>query len=105
MSGHELELVQDAFASSWIAPLGPHVDALERELVNDAFASNWIAPLGPHVDAFEREFAAAVGVWWSGGEWGRLLRRPGCAGTPRSDRCGRRAARGGAVVGDGTDRC
>ena len=34
----------------------------EVELVNDAFASNWIAPLGPHVDAFEREFAAAVGV-------------------------------------------
>jgi pyridoxal phosphate-dependent aminotransferase EpsN len=28
MSGHELELVNDAFASNWIAPLGPHVDAL-----------------------------------------------------------------------------
>ena len=25
MSGHELELVNDAFASNWIAPLGPHV--------------------------------------------------------------------------------
>jgi pyridoxal phosphate-dependent aminotransferase EpsN len=34
----------------------------ELELVSDAFASNWIAPLGPHVDAFEREFAAGVGV-------------------------------------------
>jgi pyridoxal phosphate-dependent aminotransferase EpsN len=34
----------------------------ELELVKDAFASNWIAPLGPHVDAFEREFAAAVSV-------------------------------------------
>ena len=33
----------------------------ELELVTEAFASNWIAPLGPHVDAFEREFAAAVG--------------------------------------------
>jgi pyridoxal phosphate-dependent aminotransferase EpsN len=33
----------------------------EQELVADAFASNWIAPLGPHVDGFEREFAAAVG--------------------------------------------
>jgi len=30
--------------------------------VEEAFASNWIAPLGPHVDAFEREFAAAVGA-------------------------------------------
>jgi pyridoxal phosphate-dependent aminotransferase EpsN len=31
MSGHELELVKEAFASNWIAPLGPHVDAFERE--------------------------------------------------------------------------
>lgn len=29
--------------------------------VQDAFATNWIAPLGPHVDAFEREFAGMVG--------------------------------------------
>ena len=33
----------------------------EFELVREAFATNWIAPLGPHVDAFEREFAAMVG--------------------------------------------
>ncbi len=32
MSGHELEYVKDAFASNWIAPLGPHVDAFEREV-------------------------------------------------------------------------
>jgi pyridoxal phosphate-dependent aminotransferase EpsN len=32
------------------------------ELVQDAFETNWVAPLGPHVDAFEREFADAVGV-------------------------------------------
>ncbi|MEY2877946.1 MAG: hypothetical protein RLZZ15_326 [Verrucomicrobiota bacterium] len=39
----------------------PHMGADEFELVRDAFATNWIAPLGPHVDAFEREFAAHVG--------------------------------------------
>jgi pyridoxal phosphate-dependent aminotransferase EpsN len=33
----------------------------EQELVAEAFASNWIAPTGPHVDAFEREFATVVG--------------------------------------------
>ena len=33
----------------------------ELRLVTEAFASNWIAPLGPHVDAFEQEFAARVG--------------------------------------------
>jgi dTDP-4-amino-4,6-dideoxygalactose transaminase len=36
--------------------------AEELGLLQDAFRSNWIAPLGPHVDAFEREFALAVGV-------------------------------------------
>jgi dTDP-4-amino-4,6-dideoxygalactose transaminase len=34
----------------------------EETLVAEAFATNWIAPLGPHVDAFEREFADAVGA-------------------------------------------
>ncbi|HEX6202815.1 MAG TPA: DegT/DnrJ/EryC1/StrS family aminotransferase, partial [Thermoanaerobaculia bacterium] len=32
--------------------------------VADAFASNWIAPLGPHVEAFERELAATLGPGW-----------------------------------------
>ncbi|MGI9648246.1 MAG: aminotransferase class I/II-fold pyridoxal phosphate-dependent enzyme [Acidimicrobiia bacterium] len=32
----------------------------EMEMISDAVASNWVAPLGPHVDAFEAEFAAAV---------------------------------------------
>jgi dTDP-4-amino-4,6-dideoxygalactose transaminase len=36
----------------------PHLGTRERELVDEAFATNWIAPLGPHVDAFEREVAA-----------------------------------------------
>jgi pyridoxal phosphate-dependent aminotransferase EpsN len=40
----------------------PHLSGLEERFVADAFASNWITPLGPHVDAFEREFAEAVGA-------------------------------------------
>jgi dTDP-4-amino-4,6-dideoxygalactose transaminase len=40
----------------------PHVFGREEDLVHDAFASNWIAPLGPHVDAFEWELAAVAGV-------------------------------------------
>ena len=38
------------------------MSADDLELVKDAFASNWIAPVGPHVDAFEKEFAELVGV-------------------------------------------
>ena len=40
----------------------PHIGGMELELVKEAFATNWIAPLGPHVDAFEKEFASYVGV-------------------------------------------
>jgi pyridoxal phosphate-dependent aminotransferase EpsN len=34
---------------------------LEQQLIAEVFASNWIAPLGPHVDAFQSEFAKIVG--------------------------------------------
>lgn len=37
----------------WLSP--PHMSGEEINFVNEAFASNWIAPLGPHVDAFEQE--------------------------------------------------
>jgi pyridoxal phosphate-dependent aminotransferase EpsN len=40
----------------------PHIGPDEQALVAEAFATNWVAPLGPHVDAFERELAAYVGV-------------------------------------------
>lgn len=40
----------------------PHLGDLEASYVAEAFATNWVAPVGPHVDAFEREFAALVGV-------------------------------------------
>lgn len=40
----------------------PHMSGREASLVQEVFASNWIAPLGPQVDAFEAEFAAVVGA-------------------------------------------
>ena len=40
----------------------PHLSGLERAFVDDAFASNWIAPLGPHVDRFERELSELLQV-------------------------------------------
>ena len=35
----------------WLS--SPHIGANELKYVNEAFATNWIAPLGPHVNAFE----------------------------------------------------
>ncbi|NLY08275.1 MAG: aminotransferase class I/II-fold pyridoxal phosphate-dependent enzyme [Tissierellia bacterium] len=40
----------------------PHMSGLEELYIKEAFASNWIAPLGPHVTAFEKEVAAYAGV-------------------------------------------
>ncbi len=40
----------------------PHLGGLEERLVQEAFATNWIAPLGPHVDAFEKELCELVGA-------------------------------------------
>jgi len=40
----------------------PHMSDEELKFVKEAFASNWIAPLGPQVDAFEAEMAEYVGV-------------------------------------------
>jgi dTDP-4-amino-4,6-dideoxygalactose transaminase len=39
----------------------PHMGGEEQEYVQQAFASNYIAPLGPMVDGFEREFAELTG--------------------------------------------
>ena len=40
----------------------PHMGGHEQRLVAEAFASNYIAPLGPMVDAFEREFSEYTGI-------------------------------------------
>ncbi len=40
----------------------PHMSGEELRFVHEAFASNYIAPLGPQVDAFEKEFAEKVGA-------------------------------------------
>jgi dTDP-4-amino-4,6-dideoxygalactose transaminase len=36
----------------WLS--SPHIGIGELQYVNEAFATNWIAPLGPHVNAFEQ---------------------------------------------------
>lgn len=40
----------------------PHMGGQELKYINEAFASNYIAPVGPQVDAFEKEFAEIVGA-------------------------------------------
>lgn len=39
----------------WLS--SPHIGSREKEFVDEAFATNWVAPLGPHVDGFEDDLA------------------------------------------------
>ncbi|RDW20784.1 DegT/DnrJ/EryC1/StrS family aminotransferase [Oceanobacillus chungangensis] len=43
MSGHEKLYIDEAFASNWIAPLGPNVDAFEQEIAQFVGANDAIA--------------------------------------------------------------
>lgn len=51
---------RDASDRIYLSP--PHIGSLEREYVAEAFASNWIAPVGPQLEAFEQEFCEAIGA-------------------------------------------
>jgi dTDP-4-amino-4,6-dideoxygalactose transaminase len=39
----------------------PHMGDQELAFVKEAFATNWIAPVGPHIEAFEQELCQTVG--------------------------------------------
>jgi len=52
--------VTNVEARIYLSP--PHMGDAELKLVKEAFASNWIAPVGPHVDGFEEELAQYLGV-------------------------------------------
>lgn len=40
----------------------PHMSGQELNYIQEAFETNWIAPLGPNVDAFENETCEYVGI-------------------------------------------
>jgi len=43
MSGHEINYIQEAFETNWVAPLGPNVDAFEREIAEYVGAKEAVA--------------------------------------------------------------
>ena len=43
----------------WLS--SPHMGEKEMGYVQEAFATNWIAPLGPHVDGLEHDLEAFLG--------------------------------------------
>ena len=79
----------------------PHLGTQEFECVREAFATNWIAPLGPHVDAFEKEFGQSLQEGTELTEIGRKEAQKAQEsedGGRRTDDGGRRRAEGGGPV-------
>ena len=44
----------------WLS--SPHMGGSEQNFVNEAFATNWVAPLGPNVNGFEQDISNYFGV-------------------------------------------
>jgi dTDP-4-amino-4,6-dideoxygalactose transaminase len=61
-TGRVLDILDRKEIDEQILLSTPHMGEAERSFVDEAFATNWIAPLGPNVDAFESELAAYVKV-------------------------------------------
>ena len=60
--GRVLEVLERREIDEQILLSTPHMGATEMEFIEQAFRSNWIAPLGPNVNAFERELADVVNI-------------------------------------------
>lgn len=60
--GKVLDVIERKDVGEQILLSTPHMGESERAYVEEAFATNWIAPVGPNVDAFEKELAQLVGV-------------------------------------------
>jgi dTDP-4-amino-4,6-dideoxygalactose transaminase len=44
----------------WLS--SPHMGGSEQNFVNEAFATNWVAPLGPNVNGFEQDISSYIGI-------------------------------------------
>ena len=53
--------MKTAIAPTKIWLSSPHMGGNEEKYVSEAFATNWIAPLGPHVNAFEAAIREELG--------------------------------------------
>ena len=60
LSPLSLNLKSQKMPRIYLSP--PHMGDAEQTYINEAFATNWIAPLGPNVDGFEAGLARQTGV-------------------------------------------
>lgn len=59
--GYAIDVVERSRIDDQILLSTPHMGESELDFVQQAFTTNWIAPLGPNVDAFENEVAEMIG--------------------------------------------
>ncbi|HAT7745816.1 TPA: aminotransferase class I/II-fold pyridoxal phosphate-dependent enzyme [Legionella pneumophila] len=61
-SNRPIRLIHRRELSSNILLSSPHIGEHEQQYVQEAFATNWVAPLGPNVDSFEKEVAEYINI-------------------------------------------
>ncbi|OUD10463.1 aminotransferase [Marivivens niveibacter] len=61
-NGNPTNIVHRADIQNQILLSTPHLGDYEIEFVNEAFRTNWIAPVGPNIDNFEKEICELVGA-------------------------------------------
>ncbi|KQT41879.1 aminotransferase [Devosia sp. Leaf420] len=60
-NGKAIDVVERSRIDDQILLSTPHMGESELDFVQQAFTTNWIAPLGPNVDAFENEVVELIG--------------------------------------------
>lgn len=60
--GRPIRLIHRRDLSSNIHLSSPHIGEHEQQYVQEAFATNWVAPLGPNVDSFEKEVSSYINI-------------------------------------------
>lgn len=60
-----MKKINEDFDHNYIFLSPPHMSGLELDFIKEVFATNYIAPLGPMVDAFEQEFSKKTAIPYS----------------------------------------
>jgi dTDP-4-amino-4,6-dideoxygalactose transaminase/glycosyltransferase involved in cell wall biosynthesis len=59
---HEAKRLVQQAKPSRIYLSAPHMSGRELDYIQEAIDTNWVAPVGPHIDRFEAEFAERIGL-------------------------------------------
>jgi dTDP-4-amino-4,6-dideoxygalactose transaminase len=60
MAKRLLKMSNMQYSKIWLS--SPHMGGNEQNYVNEAFATNWVAPIGPNIIGFEQDISISFGI-------------------------------------------